>query len=233
MPEEIELFAEGGSVRAERGGSRVSGLTINMRRLQIAPGVLVECGGIGGVGTPPEHRGRGYSTKVMAEAMAHMKRLGKHVSGLYTGPRIVAHRLYRRFGFADVTPLRERVKYLDFAAFVRSLATRRMARLLESEAGAGAARGDDLMVELHVAGAGAATVHFCRGSAGVSSGADPAASVAVSMGEEAFTSLAGGTMGWTEAEGLGLVEVVRGGAGEAARAARMLFGSFRSPLEAL
>ena len=254
MPDEIELKAEGGRVRAELAGERVSGLAINMRRLQIAPGVLVECGGIGGVRTAPEHRGRGYSSKVMAESMAHQRRLGKHVSGLYTGARIVAHRLYRNFGFADVAELTERVKYLDFTAYVRRLAGRRV-RVRPAEAGRGAKLGTSShlrralawaespksrlsaaagltgSLELDVTGAGTVTLLCADGRVEVSQGAEASAGLAVRMTSGVFGSLAELAVSFDEALGLGLVEIVRGAEEDVVRAAGVLFGPWESPME--
>lgn len=229
MSAELRLKAEGGSVWAELASERVSGLAINMRRLQIAPGVLAECGGIGGVGTPPKHRGKGYSTKVMAEAMAHQRRLGKHLSGLYTGTRIVAHRLYRKSGFADVTPLRDRVKYLDFTAWVRGFAEGRLAEAREREDEAASL---ELAAEIDVPGAGTVTVSFGGGSVEVASGADAGAQIALRVEADVFNSLAGSTLGPGEALGLGLIEIRRGEAGDFSRLASVLFGGWDSPKEA-
>jgi len=235
LSDQLQLEAEGGSVRALLAGERVSGLGINMRRLQIARGVLVECGGIGGVGTPPAHRGKGYSTKVMAEAMAHQKRLGKRLSGLYTGTRIVAHRLYRRFGFADVTRLRDRVKYLDFTAWVRGLAEGRLAEAVERDE---AAASLELTAELDVTGAGTVTLRYGGGGGGgsgsveVTSGADGSAPLAVRSAVDVFNALAGSTLGAEEALRLGLVEMGRGERDGFCRLASVLFEGWVSPKEA-
>ncbi len=74
--------------------------------------------GIGGVGTNPQYRRRGFARQVFARAMEAMAEEGYSCVGLHTGTDIVAHRLYRRFGFVDILVQEPAVKLLDPAAFL-------------------------------------------------------------------------------------------------------------------
>ncbi len=230
MSDNVEITAEGGTVRAFIGGERVSSLGINTRRLQIAPGVFVECGGIGGVGTPPEHRGKGLSTSVMAAAMEHQKRLGKHVSALYTGRRIVAHRLYRRFGFADVFDVQERVKYLDLTRSMGRLAEHKLARALDDDALAEVARAFEGELELDVSPKGSVRLIYSAGQVSATDGDGTAATVAC-LSPECLNTLSQSTMSPSEAVTLGMIGIVRGTEAGFLEVASLVFGRWESPLE--
>lgn len=103
-------------VYAESGGRDVSHLVYARFPFQAGRGV-VNMAGVGGVATEPEHRRQGLSGKVFARAMAAIKADGYSCSGLYTATSIVAHRLYRRFGFVDLLQHRPAYKLLDPEAF--------------------------------------------------------------------------------------------------------------------
>ena len=74
--------------------------------------------GIGGVGTEPEFRRQGLAGRVLARAMKEIGREDYSCVGLFTSGGIVAHRLYRRFGFVDVVRQRPAYKILDPAGLV-------------------------------------------------------------------------------------------------------------------
>ncbi|HUU53308.1 MAG TPA: GNAT family N-acetyltransferase [Armatimonadota bacterium] len=106
-------------VYVEAGGKDVSHLYYGPAKVQIGERAAVTMAGIGGVGTDEKHRRRGLARSVFSRAVAEMKREGYTVAGLYTNKRLVAHRLYRRFGLIDVGPGRIAFKVLDPRAFAR------------------------------------------------------------------------------------------------------------------
>jgi len=64
-------------------------------------GKPVRLGGIGGVMTPPEHRGMGYSSTALEAAAAFMRdRLGSTFGLLVTGPKLIG--FYGRLGWRRV-----------------------------------------------------------------------------------------------------------------------------------
>ena len=87
--------------------------------------------GIGGVGTDPEYRRRGLARRVFSRAMEEIRAAGYSCVGLHTGTNIVAHRLYRRFGFVDIVVHEPAVKLLDPAAFLARCVTRGLGRAAE------------------------------------------------------------------------------------------------------
>ncbi|UCC67053.1 MAG: GNAT family N-acetyltransferase [Armatimonadota bacterium] len=100
-------------VYAEEDGRDVSHLSYGTRVLRMGPKGAVRMGGIGGVGTEREFRRRGLARQVLARAMEEMGREAYSCVGLYTSTRIVAHRLYRRFGFVGVMRSARAYKVLD------------------------------------------------------------------------------------------------------------------------
>jgi hypothetical protein len=76
--------------------------------------------GVGGVGTEPAYRRAGLAGRVYARTMEEIHADGYSCVGLYTGTQIVAHRLYRRFGFVDVMRARAAAKLLDPVAFAEA-----------------------------------------------------------------------------------------------------------------
>ena len=119
----IELRAITGGhwqrVVAEHEGQDVSHLSFAPMPVQMGPGTAVSMAGIGGVGTEPEFRRRGLARRVFARSMEEMKEAGYSCVGLYTGTEIVAHRLYRRFGFVDVLVPGVAAKLLDAPGYVQ------------------------------------------------------------------------------------------------------------------
>lgn len=76
----------------------VSGLSVHDLKLRVDDHVI-RCGGIGGVGTPPEHRMKGYARHVLDASIAFMQDEGYHLSALYGIPSF-----YTRWGFAPAMP---------------------------------------------------------------------------------------------------------------------------------
>ena len=93
----------------------------------------VRMAGVGGVGTRPEFRRRGFAHRVFARAMEEIRQAGYSCAGLYTGTDIVAHRLYRRFGFVDVVVHQPAVKLLDASAFLSLRLTRAISAAAERD----------------------------------------------------------------------------------------------------
>ena len=79
-------------------GERVSGLGLREYQMRFGSAQL-KLGGICGVGTKEEHRNKGYSRRVMEEAMAFMTENGFDVSMLFGIPDF-----YHKFGYATVIP---------------------------------------------------------------------------------------------------------------------------------
>ncbi len=96
----------------------VSHLLYGPRHLRMGQEGVVRMAAIGGVGTDSAFRRRGLGGRVLARAVEEMRRDGYPSVGLYTSRRIVAHRLYRRFGFVDVARRVPRHKLLDPARFL-------------------------------------------------------------------------------------------------------------------
>ncbi len=86
----------------------------------MGPVARLRMAGIGGVGTDPAYRRQGLARQVFARSLEEMRTEGYASVGLYTGTQIVAHRLYRQFGFVDILPGQAAAKLLDPAQFVRT-----------------------------------------------------------------------------------------------------------------
>jgi predicted N-acetyltransferase YhbS len=117
----IKVVARGPNKRVlaeDSQGKEVSRVYISPRRVKVGPAGEVVMAGIGGVGTAREHRRRGIASRVYARVMQEMKRSGYSCSGLFTGTVIVAHRMYRRYGFVDISVHRTGRKLLDPKAAV-------------------------------------------------------------------------------------------------------------------
>jgi len=125
-----------GRVAVEVAGQEVSGLGLGRRDFQVAKRAYVSMGTIGGVGTRPAHRGQGLSSAVMARTIEEMQKRDLATSGLYTGTRIVAHRLYRRFGYVDVFIPHMRTLILDVGAYLRRQVRHWLARAQRTPEGA-------------------------------------------------------------------------------------------------
>jgi GNAT superfamily N-acetyltransferase len=129
---EIKVSAHGRWVRvfAETEGRDVSRLSYAPQPLRLGGSGEISMAGIAGVGTEPEYRQLGLARRVYQRAMEEIRAAGYSSVGLFTGTGIVAHRLYRRFGFVDTAIPTVAVKLLDPGECAR----RRVARLLEDRA---------------------------------------------------------------------------------------------------
>ena len=129
---QIQIRRRGDRTRvyAAVGGKDVSHLSYAPQQFQIGPAARVRMAGIGGVGTEPEFRRRGLAYRVFSRAMEEIRGAGYSCVGLYTGKEIVAHRLYRLFGFVDVRVPQPAMKLLDPAAF----AARKLSQALATSA---------------------------------------------------------------------------------------------------
>jgi len=87
-------ISEGTSLELVEGTEVVSSVTVVDLQMRIGR-TSVRCGGIGGVGTPPEHRMKGYSRRLLENAVQFMTQEGYHVSALFGIPSY-----YHRFGYA-------------------------------------------------------------------------------------------------------------------------------------
>ena len=106
-------------VSADVGGKDVSHLYYGPAKVRVGRHAAVTMSCIGGVGTDKQHRRKGLARRVFSRAVAAMKGEGYTVAGLFTSRRLVAHRLYRRFGLVDVSSGRIACKVLDPAALAR------------------------------------------------------------------------------------------------------------------
>lgn len=89
--------------------------------VRIGPHATLRMAGIGGVGTDPQYRRQGLARQVFAHAMSQLETEGYHIAGLFTSRNIVAHRLYRRFGFVDVRRRGNWRKLLDAPEYLRRM----------------------------------------------------------------------------------------------------------------
>jgi len=105
-------------VYADLEGKDVSRVYILPRRVRMGPAGEVLMAGIGGVGTQREHRRKGLARRVFTRVMQEIGRDGYSCSGLFTGTAIVAHRLYRQFGYVDIAVQRNPRKLLNPKAVV-------------------------------------------------------------------------------------------------------------------
>lgn len=137
----------GAWISVEEGGKDVSHLYLGPRRVRVGARGEVRMAGISGVATDPEFRRRGLAGRVFRRAMEEIGHEGYSCLGLFTGIDIVAHRLYRTFGFTDIGRERPGFKLLDPAAFAAAA----LSRLVVSDKGGGAAsqRPWMLRLELH------------------------------------------------------------------------------------
>jgi len=105
-------------VYAEADQRDVSHLGYGPRHLRMGREGIVRMAAIAGVGTDSAFRRQGIARRVFAHAMEEMHRDGYPSVGLYTSRRIVAHRLYQRFGLVDVARRMSCCKLLDPGRFL-------------------------------------------------------------------------------------------------------------------
>jgi predicted N-acetyltransferase YhbS len=91
---------------AEVDGKIVSHVWVAERPVFYRGQVVLPMGGIGGVGTLPEYRGRGLATLLLEDAIAYMERKGHAISMLFTG----INPFYAKLGWADFPEWRFRLQ---------------------------------------------------------------------------------------------------------------------------
>ena len=79
-------------------GQIVSTLRVWEREMRIGS-IAVPMGGIGGVGTHPDHQGTGYATALMKDTIAYMRTVGYDVGVLFSA---IPCAFYRKLGWASV-----------------------------------------------------------------------------------------------------------------------------------
>ena len=79
-------------------GQIVSTLRVWEREMRIGS-IAVPMGGIGGVGTHPDHQGVGYATALMKDTIAYMRTVGYDVGVLFSA---IPCAFYRKLGWASV-----------------------------------------------------------------------------------------------------------------------------------
>ena len=79
-------------------GRIVSTLRVWEREIRIGS-IAVPMGGIGGVGTHPDHQGAGYATALMKDTTAYMRTVGYDVGVLFSA---IPCAFYRKLGWASV-----------------------------------------------------------------------------------------------------------------------------------
>lgn len=120
---QLKVRHSGGWARvyADVDGKDVSHLFYGPQKVQVGEDAAIRLAGIGGVGTDTEHRRKGLAGRVLAHALTQMRRDGYNASALFTSRRIVAHRLYRRHGFVDLSRRMPAHKLLDPPALAARL----------------------------------------------------------------------------------------------------------------
>ena len=79
-------------------GQIISTLRVWEREMRIGS-IAVPMGGIGGVGTDPNHQGTGYATALMKDTIAYMRTVGYDVGVLFSA---IPCAFYRKLGWASV-----------------------------------------------------------------------------------------------------------------------------------
>lgn len=103
---------------AEVDGKEASRVYIVPQDVKVGPAGQVQMAGIGGVGTEPEFRSRGLARRVYERTMREIKKDRYSCSGLFTGTVIVAHRMYRQFGYVDAAVFHTPMKVVNPKGFV-------------------------------------------------------------------------------------------------------------------
>ncbi len=86
-------------------GVVASTVDVQYRKL-LVDGVPLWTGGIAGVATRWEHRGRGLATRLMREAIRRIRARGISNTSLFTGHHLPAIRIYERLGYAETSDWR-------------------------------------------------------------------------------------------------------------------------------
>jgi predicted GNAT family N-acyltransferase len=176
-------------VAIEKDGRDVSGLHLGRREFQVGRGAYVSMGTIGGVSTPRQFRGQGLSSAVMARTVEEMRARGLATTGLYTGTRIVAHRLYRRFGYVDIFIPHLRTLILNMPAFLKRQARSWLRRAEGTPAGARAAARLRGTVVFDLGADGCYSLRLDGGDVSLRTGRSRAAQLTLSLSQSALVSL--------------------------------------------
>ena len=176
-------------VAVEVDGEQVSGLHLGRREFQVGHNTHLSMGTIGGVSTRPGYRGQGLSSAVMKRTVEEMRKRGLATSGLYTGTRIVAHRLYRRFGYADVFIPYMRTLILDLGAYLRRQARQWLARAESTAQGARAVARLRATVVFDLTDAGAYTLRLRGGKVSVRKGRARKPGLVLTLSKAALASI--------------------------------------------
>lgn len=96
-----EGFKLEGAYLLEVDGKPVSHVQVVEKKLRTSAGFL-NTAGIANVATDPEHRGKGYASRLLSKAMEDYRRRGFPLTALFTGYASGPQRIYRRLGYVDV-----------------------------------------------------------------------------------------------------------------------------------
>jgi len=176
-------------VALEKDGRQVSGLHLGLREFQVGRRTYLSMGAIGGVSTRRGYRGRGLSSAVMGRTVEEMRKRGLATSGLYAGTRIVAHRLYRRFGYVDLFIPHMRTLILDLGAYLRRQARHWLARAESTPEGARRVEQLRAVVVFDLSDAQAHTLRLTGGQASVRKGRARRADLILTSGLAALASI--------------------------------------------
>lgn len=176
-------------VAIEKDGQQPSGLHLGYRDFQVGGRTYVSMGTIGGVSTRPGYRGRGLSSAVMGRTVEEMRKRALATSGLYTGTRIVAHRLYRRYGYVDVFIPHMRTLVLDVGAYLRRQVRSWLARAERTPEGARRVERLRGAVVVDLSDAQAYTLRLNRGRVSVRKGCARGADLTVRLSLAALVSI--------------------------------------------
>ena len=194
-------------VAIEKASEQVSGLNLGRRDFQVGKDTYLSMGTIGGVGTRPAYRGQGLSSAVMARTVDEMRKRGLATSGLYTGTRIVAHRLYRRFGYVDVFIPHMRTLILDAGACFGRQVRQWLARAERTPEGARRVERLRATVVLDLTDADPYTLTLEGAQASVRKGRARRADLTVTLSRAALASIFQRTVSTGELLRLGELEV--------------------------
>ncbi len=96
-----EGVAGGGFYALLLDGRPVSVLQV-VDRTMVVSGAQLRVAGVANIATLPEHRGRGYASRLIRYMLRDLEGKGYALAALYTWLGGAPHRLYRRLGFHDI-----------------------------------------------------------------------------------------------------------------------------------
>lgn len=92
-----------GSLFVEVNGKLVSTVGVFLIPMSFGDGVYVKNGAVAGVATNPDYRKRGFAKHLMIKSYDYMQRMGAWTSSLFTAKETIAHQMYLKHGYFDVT----------------------------------------------------------------------------------------------------------------------------------